>query len=148
MFFIKVRSKIESSLTKKEVVQRLSEITNTTDKANDIFIGQISDSEFRIHKKPKEYVRNSFAPILVGKIEDKMEGCDINITARLNLFTATFFLIWFLGAIVVPAIIGIVEPVFLLASLVFATFLTLLILFAFYKPAKKTIALLDSILKK
>ncbi len=148
MFFIKIQDKIESSLTKREIVQRLYEITNTTDKDNELFVGQISDSEFRIHKKPKEYVRNAFTPILVGKIEDKMEGCNINITARLNLFTALFFLIWSLGAIVAPLIIGIVYPVFLLASLGFATILILLILFAFYKPAKRTIALLDSILKK
>ncbi len=148
MFFIKVQDKIESSLTKREVVQKLYEITNTIVKENDLFIGQISDSEFRIHKKRKEYVRNAFAPILVGKIEDNNEGCNINITARLNIFVSIFLLIWSIGAIIVPLIIGIVEPVFLLAALVFVTFLTLLIYFAFYKPAKRAIALLDSILKK
>ena len=148
MFFIKLQSKIESSLTKREIVQRLCKITNTTVKDDDIFVGQISDDEFRIHKRPKENVRNAFTPVLIGKIESKNEGCDINVTARLNMFASIFFLIWSIGAIIVPLIIGIVEPVFLLAALVFATFLILSIYFAFYKPAKKTIALLSSILRK
>lgn len=148
MFFIKLQSKMESSLTKQEIVQRLYEITNTTVKDNDIFIGQISDDEFRIRKRPKEYVRNAFTPVLIGKIDSKNEGCDINVTARLNVFVSIFYLIWSIGAIIVPLIIGIVEPVFLLVALVFSTFLTLIIYFAFYKPAKKTIALLSSILRK
>lgn len=148
MFFIKLQSKMESSLTKQEVVQRLYEITNTTVKDNDLFVGQISDNGFKIRKRPKEYVRNAFTPVLVGKIDSKNEGCDINVTARLNVFVSIFCLIWSIGAIIVPLIIGIVEPVFLLAALVFATFLILSIYFAFYKPAKKTIALLSSILRK
>ena len=148
MFFIKLQSKMESSLTKQEIVQRLYEITNTTVKDNDVFIGQISDDEFRIRKRPKEYVRNAFTPVLIGKIDSKNEGCDINVTARLNVFVSIFCLIWSIGAIIVPLIIGIVEPVFLLAALVFAAFLILSIYFAFYKPAKKTIALLSSILRK
>ena len=148
MFFIKLQSKMESSLTKQEIVQRLYEITNTTVKDNDVFIGQISDDEFRIRKRPKEYVRNAFTPVLIGKIDSKNEGCDINVTARLSVFVSIFYLIWSIGAIIVPLIIGIVEPVFLLVALVFSAFLTLMIYFAFYKPAKKTIALLSSILKK
>ena len=148
MFFIKIQDKIESSLTRREVVQRLYEITNTTVKDNDLFVGQISDDEFRIHKRPKENVRNAFAPVLIGKIEDNNNGCNMNITARLNVFVSIFLLIWSIGAIIVPLIIGIVEPISLLAVLVFATFLTLSIYFAFYKPAKKTIALLHSILRK
>ena len=148
MFFIKIQDKIESSLTRREVVQRLYEITNTTVKDNDLFVGQISDDEFRIHKRPKENVRNAFAPVLIGKIEDNNNGCNINIAARLNVFVSIFLLIWSIGAIIVPLIIGIVEPISLLAVLVFATFLTLSIYFAFYKPAKKTIALLHSILRK
>ncbi|MBQ8546815.1 MAG: hypothetical protein IJ437_07750 [Clostridia bacterium] len=148
MFFIKLQSKIESSLTKREIVQRLCKITNTTVKDDDIFVGQISDDEFRIHKRPKENVRNAFTPVLIGKIESKNEGCDINVTARLNMFASIFFLIWSIGAIIVPLIIGIIEPIFLLASLGFAIVITLLILLAFYKPAKNTIALLNSILRK
>lgn len=145
---MKIKDKIESSLTKKEILQCLNEITNTKDKESALFIGQIGDSEFKIRKKPKEYERNAFTPVLVGRIEDTNEGCNINITARVNLFTMIFCTVWSLGAIFVPLIIGIVEPAFLLASLVFATFLTLLLLFAFYKPAKKSIALLSTILKK
>ena len=148
MFFIKIQDKIESSLTRQEVVQRLYEITNTAVKDNDLFVGQINDDEFRIRKRPKENVRNAFTPVLIGKIEDNNNGCNINITARLNVFVSIFFLIWSIGAIIVPLIIGIVEPIFLLAALVFATFLTLSIYFAFYKTAKKTIALLHSILRK
>ena len=148
MFFIKIQDKIESSLTKKEIVQRLYEITNTTVKDNDLFVGQISDNGFKIHKRPKENVRNSFAPVLHGKIEDNNNGWNINITARLNVFVSIFFLIWSIGAIIVPLIIGIVEPIPLLAAVVFATFLALMIYFAFYKPAKETRALLHSILRK
>ena len=148
MFFIKIQDKIKSSLSRREVVQRLYEITNTTVKDNDLFVGQISDDEFRIHKRPKENVRNAFTPVLIGKIESKNECCDINVTARLNMFASIFLLILSIGAIIVPLIIGIVEPVFLLASLGFAIVITLFILLAFYKPAKNTIALLNSILRK
>ena len=148
MFFIKIQDKIESSLSRREVVQRLYEITNTTVKDNDLFVGHVDDDEFKIRKRPKEYVRNSFAPVLHGKIEDNNNGCSIDVTARLNIFVSIFLLIWSIGAIIIPLIIGIVEPVFLLAAVVFATFLALMIYFAFYKPAKKAIALLNSILKK
>ena len=148
MFFIKLQSKIESSLTKKEIVQRLCEITNTTFKDNALFVGQISDNGFKIHKRPKENVRNAFTPVLIGKIENNNESCDINITARLNTLVSIFLLIWSIGTIIIPLIIGFVEPIFLLAALVFAAFLILSIYFAFYKPAKKTIALLSSILRK
>lgn len=148
MFFIKIQDKIESSLTKKEIVQRLYEITNTTVKDNDLFVGQISDNGFKIHKRPKENVRNAFTPVLIGKIENNNESCDINITARLNTLISIFFLIWSIGAIIIPLIIGFVEPIFLLAAVVLATFLALMIYFAFYKPAKKAIALLSSILRK
>lgn len=79
---------------------------------------------------------------MIGKIEDNNEGCNINIVARLNIFVSIFFLIWSIGAVIVPLIVGIVEPLFLIVALVFATFLILLLYFAFYKPAKKTIALL------
>ena len=144
MFFIKTRSTIESSLTKQEVVQRLWEITNT----NDLFVGQIGDSEFRIHKRPKENVRNAFSPVLIGKIEDNNNSCNISITARLNTFVSIFFLIWSIGAIIIPIIVALVEPLALLGALVFATLLMLLIYFAFYKPAKKAIALLSSLLRK
>ncbi len=148
MFFIKVQDKIESSLTKKEAVQRLCEITNTSNKYNDLFVGQISDSKFEIRKRPSENIRNAFAPVFVGELEDKKDGCYINITARLNHFVAVGLLVWSLGAIVVPLIIGVVKPIFFLPALVFAFTLTLLILFAFYMPAKKGLKLLRSILIK
>ena len=148
MFFIKTRSTIESSLTKQEVVQRLWEITNTNVKDNDLFVGQIGDSEFKIHKRPKENVRNAFSPVLIGKIEANNNGCNISITARLNTFASIFFLIWSIGAIIIPIIVALVEPLALLGALGFATLLMLLIYFAFYKPAKKAIALLSSLLRK
>lgn len=62
MFFVKIQSVVESSLTKRDAVQRLCEITNTTVKDNDIFVGQIGDNKFKIYKRPKENVRNSFSP--------------------------------------------------------------------------------------
>lgn len=146
MFFIKMNSKIQSTLTRPELIRKLYKITDLSNKNNNLFVGQVSDNGFKIYKKPKEYLRNAFTSILVGKIENKNEGCDINITAKLNLFTALFFLIWSIGTIIVPLIIGFVEPVFFIMPLVASAILIILLVFAFYQPAKRDLRLLNSLL--
>ena len=146
MFFIKLQEKIETPLLKREVIQRLLEFTNVSNKDKEIFVGQIGDGQFKIHKKPKENVRNAFAPVFVGEIVEDSEGCHIYLTARLNLSVAIFFFIWSLATVVMPLIIGFVVPAFFLCSLICATFLILSIYFAFYKPAKKTVATIKSII--
>ncbi len=148
MFFIRVKKEIQSLLTKQGVVERLSEATSTNTKNSEAFVGEVNDSGFKIFKKPKEYVRNAFMPILVGKIEENSEGSTINVTARLSVFCALFWLIWSLGAVILPLIIGIAEPVFLLFALIMASFLALLTIFAFYKPAKKSISILERLISK
>lgn len=148
MFFIKLQKKIKSSLSKQEVLQRLYEITNTNNKENDLFVGRIGNSDFEIKEKLKESVRNNFNPVLVGKITENDNGCEIDVTAMLNIFGIIFLSIWSFGAIVFPFLIGLFKPIFLAVSLVFASFLTVILLFGFYKPAKRNIALLNSILIK
>lgn len=148
MFFIKLQKKINSSLSKQEVLQRLYEITNTNNKENDLFVGWIGNDDFEIREKLKDFVRNNFNPVLAGKITEKDSNCEIDVTARLNIFGIIFLSIWSLGAIVFPLFLGLVEPLILFIPLIFASFLTVLLLFAFYKPAKRNIALLNSILIK
>ena len=148
MFFIKLQKKIVSSLSRQEVIQRLFEVTNTNNKYNDLFVGRIGNNDFEIKEKLKDSVRNNFNPVLVGKITETDNGCEIDITARLNIFGIIFLSIWSLGAIVFPLFLGLVEPLLLFIPLIFASFLTVLLLFAFYKPAKRNIALLNSILLK
>ena len=148
MFFIKLQKKINSSLSKQEVLQRLYEITNTNNKENDLFVGWIGNDDFEIREKLKDFVRNNFNPVLAGKIIEKDSNCEIDVTARLNIFGIIFLSIWSLGAIVFPLFLGLVEPLLLFIPLLFASFLTVRLLFAFYKPAKRNIALLNSILIK
>jgi hypothetical protein len=87
-------------------------------------------------------------PILVGSIKENDGVCNISIFARFNLFAAAFMIIWSLGAVVLPLIIGFTEPLFFLVPLAVIVIFVPLLYFAYYKPAKKSIQLLTRILSK
>jgi hypothetical protein len=146
MSIFNLKTEFTSKLSKEVILERLHEVTNTTD--DDLFVGYINDKGFNIHKKPRENVRNAFMPIFVGTIEGNSSGCTVNITARFNLFAAVFMIIWSLGAVVLPLIIGFTEPLFFLVPLAVIVIFVPLLYFAYYKPAKKSIQFLTRILSK
>ena len=146
MSIFNLKTEFTSKLSKEVILERLHEVTNTTD--DDLFVGYINDKGFNIHKKPRENVRNAFLPVLVGSIKENDGVCNISIFAKFNLFAAAFMIIWSFGAVVLPLIIGFTEPLFFLVPLAVIVIFVPLLYFAYYKPAKKSIQLLKRILSK
>ena len=131
--------KINSRLTSRDATQKVLDLI----KGSSPYEGKVSENRFKIYKRLPMFVRNSFLPIFVGEIDNMQGGCLIKIKARPNLFSSIFFSIWMLGGIVIPLIIGLFQPIMLLASLGFAILLILLFLFAFYLPSKNTMDYLE-----
>lgn len=146
MSIFNLKTEFTPKLSKEVILERLHEVTNTTD--DDLFVGYINDKGFNIHKKPRENVRNAFMPILVGSIKENDGVCNISIFARFNIFACVFMIIWSLGAVVLPLIIGFTEPLFFLVPLAVIVIFVPLLYFAYYKPAKKSIQFLTRILSK
>lgn len=154
MLFIKIRRKIKSTQTKSDLCSKLQIVTEENSYYGDsIFVGQVDESGFKIYKRP--HMRNSFAPVFTGNFEERADGCDVNITVRLNIFVSVFSLIWSLGAVLLPLMAGLlltaIEGIsqsypILLIALAMGAFLAGLLTFAFYIPAKKTLKLLNSML--
>jgi hypothetical protein len=144
LFYLK--QEIRSSLSRNDAIQRLYEVTNTID--DDLFVGYIYENGFNIHKKPRENVRNAFLPILVGSIKESDGGYNISIFARFNLFVCAFMIIWSLGMVAFPLFLALMEPIVLIVPLIVIAIFVPLLYFAFYKPAKKQIGFLTSILSK
>ena len=146
MSIFNLKTEFTSKLSKEVILERLHEVTNTID--DDLFVGYINDKGFNIHKKPRENVRNAFMPIFMGTIEGNSSGCTVNITARFNLFSAVFMIIWSLGMVVLPLFLALIEPTYLIVPLIVVVIFVPLLYFAYYKPAKKSIQFLTRILSK
>lgn len=72
MSIFNLKTEFTSKLSKEVILERLHEVTNTTD--DDLFVGYINDKWFNIHKKPRENVRYAFMPVLVGSIKENDGG--------------------------------------------------------------------------
>lgn len=90
---------IDTDLSSIEVAQRIRTVTgkiklfSLTPEYE--FRGRVSDSEFKIIKNI--LYRNSFLPIVKGKIEQKGTGTSVTISMRLHLLVMCFLSIWFSG---------------------------------------------------
>ena len=146
MSFLNLKTEFTSSLSKEVIIERLNEVTNTVD--DELFVGYIYENGFNIHKKPRENVRNAFLPILVGSIKESESGYNISIFARFNLFVCAFMIIWSLGMVAFPLFLALMEPIALIVPLIVIAIFAPLLYFAFYKPSKKQIGFLTSILSK
>lgn len=155
MFFIRIRRKIKSTQTKSDLCSKLQIVTDVYF-GDGIFIGKVDESGFKIYKKKAHpHMRNSFAPVFTGNFEERADGCDVNITVRLNMFVSIFSFVWSLGAVLLPLMAGLLQTAvegisqsypILLIALAMGAFLAGLLTFAFYIPAKKTLELLNSML--
>jgi len=89
---------IETNKTREEVVRELTYYTNGGVKFSffkagpGFFNGQINYNTFKIGKNI--YGRNSFLPVINGKIEENNMGCKVFIKVRMAWFTIAFMIIW------------------------------------------------------
>lgn len=90
---------IDTGLSSVEVAQLIRTVTGEK-KLFDLnhsheFSGYVKESEFEITKNIS--YRNSFLPIIEGKIEQKGTGTQVTISMRLHFFVICFMFIWFSG---------------------------------------------------
>lgn len=90
---------INSDLSSVEVVQRIENCTGKKKFFNfshtHEFSGHVNENAFEITKNIS--YRNSFLPVIVGKIKQTDLGTKITITMRLHPVVICFMLIWFTG---------------------------------------------------
>ncbi|MCL1635237.1 hypothetical protein M2650_11435 [Luteimonas sp. SX5] len=60
--------------------------------SNEYFIGETDNDRFSIHRNIR--YRNSFLPVIKGKITPEFPGSLIEVTMRLNVFAALFMAFW------------------------------------------------------
>lgn len=94
-----MRFTIETKKTKEEIINVLTK--NTSDskifawKYDKFFIGQISEDTFKIWRNIN--YRNSFAPLMIDKIEQSNDICKIHVKTRMTIFVIVFVSIWLSG---------------------------------------------------
>jgi hypothetical protein len=90
---------IDTGLSSAELVQRIRSITGEKKLFNfsplHEFSGHVNENGFEIVKNIT--YRNSFLPIIEGKIEPKSTGAKVTISMRLHLLVMCFMAIWFSG---------------------------------------------------
>jgi|SRR5215469_5992326 len=93
------RLTLRSELRSDEVYSRLAAavepvrwITNPFSRDHKPSEGEITSSGFKITRMIR--YRNSFRPIVTGRIRDEGAGCVIEIILRLNVIVAVFMALW------------------------------------------------------
>jgi hypothetical protein len=90
---------INTDLSSVELVKRIKTFTGEKTFFNfnpsHEFSGHVNEYEFEITKNIS--YRNSFLPIIEGKIEQKTTGTQVTISMRLHLFVMCFMFVWFSG---------------------------------------------------
>lgn len=90
---------IDSDLSATEVLQRIKQHTGEKKLFNfrspHEFSGYVNEREFEITKNIS--YRNSFLPVIEGKIEQISTGARVTISMRLHLAVICFMFIWFSG---------------------------------------------------
>lgn len=100
--------KLETSLSKEEVLKRLSANIEQNSSKWNWFIGKSSskiyfggslyETGFQVSRNIS--YRNSFLPEIEGKIEALRFGCTIDLKLTLNIFVRILGIIWLLGALI------------------------------------------------
>ncbi|MEL3907006.1 MAG: hypothetical protein P1P65_08305 [Treponema sp.] len=95
---------IKTEKTKNEVLQIIRDNTRIKNTVLDIskgdkyFEGKIFEDSFKIRRIMR--YRNSFLPIIIGKIEETDSGSKIKIKMRMNGFVIGFISLWFTVVII------------------------------------------------
>ena len=148
MSLTKIQHNIASSLTPEEAIERLDNIVDPHCCGGKQFVGRITDNRFKMMKKRTMFVRNSFRPVLVGRVEPSEGGSNIYVTARLHRFGSVFVLIWSFFVIVFSVAAILAEAKMIFAGALMIAFLALLLWLGFYIPAKNIMDILDQELLK
>lgn len=146
-----LEEQINSKKTPEVIYMILQSITGSVKGAlsvNAEFIGQVHPFDFRI--VPNFKYKNSFLPIITGKITESDEGSTIDIVLRMHIFIRIFLTLWF-GIVYFCFLCGIFalfagEVTLVLALLGFIIFSQVLMRCGFYGPAKKAIKRLKELL--
>lgn len=122
------------------------------EKRVETFEGTVSAEGFEIHRIIR--YRNSFLPVIRGRISPGMPGSRIEITLQLHIFAVIFSLIWlgFVGPLAGGAALqllttGSVEPGAIIPSLMLIFFL-LMVIIGFGVEAQKARKLLSRIFEE
>ena len=129
-------------------------------RADSEFFGYVTDDYFKVRQNPHykssslTAVRNSFAPIAIGRIEENENGSTVKLTVRMNILVAVMELFIQLFTIV-ESVVGLIYIMFanfqegvpfFLFGVCFFLAMELSLYFSFHRPAKRMIALLEEIL--
>ena len=144
--FPSISFEIKSQKSPEEIALILKEETSSDSFGENSFYGTVSPSEFKLTQNPPRFVRNSFTPVILGKISQEYGKTTVSIQMRMALPVQIFCFIWQLPLPFV-SLLGILFSVtegisvglpFFLLPIVFIAFLNLLIYVGFHIPAKST----------
>ena len=149
-----LEEQIDSGKTLRDIRMILQSVTDSRKIAfsvNNEFFGQVYPLGFRI--TPRLNYRNSFVPLVTGKMTEKEGGTTVEITLQMHILTRVFLTVWngiaciiFLCTIL-ALFAGGLEQIF-----IFIVSICLLILgqvfprCGFYGPAKKALERLKELL--
>lgn len=91
-----LEEQINSEKAPEDIYMVLKSVTDSRKAVlftNEEFIGQVYPHGFRIY--PKVNGRNSFRPILTGKMTKNEGGTTIDITLQMHIITRVFLMVWF-----------------------------------------------------
>ena len=136
-------SQIESQFPLHIVKETVFDQKNFDENA---FIGRLKKNRFHFYYHAA-FVRNSFTILLVGKIIETNEGCDIQYTCRKHRFTMDFMLLWLSGVIFgfSAALLAAIDSGMWYAPLIMSIFVFVGLLTVFYVP-KKSVERLENML--
>ena len=149
-----LEEQINSEKAPEDIYMVLKSVTDSRKAVlftNEEFIGQVYPHGFRIY--PKVNGRNSFRPILTGKMTKNEGGTTIDITLQMHIITRVFLVVWFsmacfyfLCGILVVFTNGLEEITLIIVSLGFLIFGQILMRCGFYGPAGKALKRLRELL--
>lgn len=149
-----LEEQINSEKNPEDIYMILKSVTDSRKAVlftNEEFIGLVYPLGFRIF--PKVNGRNSFRPILTGKMTKNEGGTTIDITLQMHIITRVFLILWFamacfyfLCGILVAFTGGLEDITPILVSLGFIIFGQILMRCGFYGPAEKALKRLRELL--
>lgn len=149
-----LEEQIDSGKTLRDIRMILQSVTDSRKIAfsvNNEFFGQVYPLGFRI--TPRLNYRNSFVPVLTGKMTEKEEGTTVEIILQIHILTRIFLTVWngiaciiFLCAILALFTGGPEQISIMIVSVGLLLFGQVFPRCGFYGPAKKALERLKELL--
>ncbi|MDE6845555.1 MAG: hypothetical protein K2J99_07295 [Lachnospiraceae bacterium] len=158
-FFPRLDCRIRVKKCSQDICSILESVTDprgewfNTDSAA-VFVGKVNSSGFKIVPKPRNGYRNSFSPVIEGRITGGKNVAIVDVKMRLHLFARIFLVVWFggVGYALLAGILGIMagklsEGIsFTIVPILLIVFGQGLIRIGFYPPAKQALRRLEEML--